>query len=42
MLLNSQALCLLNQGKYEEAASLLQESLDKVLKYYFIIILMSF
>ena len=30
ILLNSQALCQINQGKYEEALSLLQESLDKV------------
>lgn len=30
MLLNSQALCYINQGKYEEAVSLLQEALDKV------------
>jgi len=29
ILLNSQALCQINQGKYEEALSLLQESLDK-------------
>lgn len=29
LLLNSQALCLINQGKYDEAQSLLQESLDK-------------
>jgi len=29
MLLNSQALCYINQGKYEEAVSLLQEALDK-------------
>lgn len=30
MLLNSQALCFINQAKYEEAVSLLQEALDKV------------
>lgn len=41
MLLNSQALCLLNQAKYEEAASLLQESLDKV-KFLVLIDLNSF
>ena len=32
MLLNSQALCFINQGKYEDAVSLLQEALDKVKK----------
>ncbi len=31
MLLNSQALCLINQAKYDEAVSLLQEALDKVI-----------
>lgn len=29
ILLNSQAVCLINQGKFEEAQSLLQEALDK-------------
>lgn len=30
ILLNSQALCQINQGKYDEAQNLLQEALDKV------------
>jgi ribosomal protein L22 len=30
LLLNSQALCQINQGKYDEAQSILQEELDKV------------
>ena len=30
LLLNSQALCLINQGKYDEAIETLQQAIDKV------------
>ena len=30
LILNSQALCQINQGKYDEAQTILQEALDKV------------
>ena len=36
LLLNSQALCQINQGKYDEAQSIMQEALDKVSHIFFL------